>query len=666
MKSGFVCFLSLLSLSISAQEVSVKTLLPQMTDLSQLTQRPKPFYETAQSSSYDRKSIKPGNPDWFANGDNGRFVRQEKVGDRVEWVMADLKGPGSVVRLWSANPMSVVRFYFDGETTPRIEKKLVDLLGGKVAPFGDPFGYYAAHGYDLYFPFPYQKSLKITIDETEKVQWALYYHVGYRTYSPGTKVKTFTMGDAVAAKSQMAKQAKALMSGSPLRAMPTRRQARLQPGGTMKVGLNYAGGGQIARLQVKIPFPIVQTFREMDWTDPHQPHNVLENLLLSIKFDGEKTVSAPLGDFFGSVPGLVPYRTLPFHVDKDGTMTCDFPMPFKRTAEVSIENVGKVEVPVTVVASGAARDWTRNSYTFHAQWTGEHARTRPMRDMNFLTAKGEGIFVGDNMHISNPSTGWWGEGDEKIYVDGESFPSTFGTGSEDYYGYAWSSNEIFQRPYHAQPHSEKLGNLGHSEVMRYHIFDNMPFQKSFKFDMEMWHWADVVATYVHTAYWYAKPGTTLPARIDHRLLPIPYIPGPEPVKGAIEGEKMKVISRTGGKLEVQEGFADLSDGKQLWWQDVNLGDKLVVQFNVPAAGTYEVVGNFCHANDYGIHKMTLNGQAITPIDFYGNLGWKKSTLGTFRLPKGNVTLEVECVGKNPKANPAGMFGLDYLLLNKKG
>ena len=80
--------------------------------------------------------------------------------------MADLTGPGAVVRIWSANPSGTLRFYFDGEETPRFTAKTIELLGGKVQPFGFPFAYEAAKGWDFYYPLPYAKSLKVTVDDT--------------------------------------------------------------------------------------------------------------------------------------------------------------------------------------------------------------------------------------------------------------------------------------------------------------------------------------------------------------------------------------------------------------------------------------------------------------------------------------------------------------------
>lgn len=649
--------------------VSVRSLLPEMVDYDLAARRPSPYFVEAQASSYDRASKVPGGPNWFANGDNGQYIRTEQVGDHKEHVMAALKGPGAVVRIWSANPSGTFRFYFDGETEPRLKVRAADLLTGKYEPLTDPFAYTASQGTDLYFPFPYEKSLKITVDDSDNDAAShLYYHVGYRTYDPGTPVQTFTQDDLSSNGDVMRRVGQELTGGVPLPADASVDSARatLQPGRTFLRSVGAMGGGEVVDFQVRIPFPLVESVRALSWTDPHQPNNVLRNLLLSISFDGQRCVLCPLGDFFGSAPGLNVYRTFVESVSADGTLDCRLVMPFARKAEFRIVNTGAATVPVQMRISSIRKPFDENTYYLHAQWTGEHARTRPMRDMNFVTVQGEGVFVGDNLTVSNPVPGWWGEGDEKVYVDGESFPSTFGTGTEDYFGYAWSSNQPFMRPYHAQPRCDGPGNMGHSSVMRWQLFDRMPFRSSFRFDLEMWHWADVVATYVHTAYWYARPGTTPPAPIARDLLAPMLIEPPKPVAGAIEGESLKVLGSTGGKVQIQGGFGELSGEKQLWWTDPAVGSKLVLLVPVPKAGKYEVVGNFCHAHDYGIHRILVNGKSARTIDFYSaDLGWKKTSLGVFNLPRGAVKIEVDCLGSNRAAAPARMFGLDYLLLNRK-
>ena len=111
--------------------------------------------------------------------------------------------------------------------------------------------------------------------------------------------------------------------------------------------------------------------------------------------------------------------------------------------------------------------------------------------------------------MSSPGDYWWGEGDEKFFVDDEKMPSWFGTGSEDYFGYAWSDPRPFQHPYHNQTRADGPGNFGHASVNRFHVLDNIPFTKAFTFDMEFWHWTpNTQVPYAATSYWYARPGAT--------------------------------------------------------------------------------------------------------------------------------------------------------------
>ena len=656
----------------TAQEISVRTLLPEMTSFDHLLRRPDPYYTMAQASSYDRKSNPGPNSDPFANGDAGQFLREEKVGDRVEYVMADLKGPGAVVRVWSANPAGTIRFYFDGEKTPRIQEKMADLLKGKVRPFSDPLSYMASMGTNLYFPFPYAKSLKVTVDNTEENRGRyVYYHIGYRTYGSGTRVSTFEPKDLVDCTSEIIKTR--MLLDTPDRIVPSAVFAVAQgpesiaPGA--KTTATFSGGGVLRELSVKIPFDASQikpSSVTKPWGDPLGSQNVLRTLILTLTVDGKRTAEVPVGDFFSTAPGIQPRQTMPFEVRADGTMITRFPIPFRDKAEITLTNMGQRTVTATIAGKQDRKAPDRGFYTLHAYWAVDKGSTRPMRDMHFLNTTGEGYWVGSNLHIANSTPAWWGEGDEKVYVDGETFPSTFGTGTEDYYGYAWSSNQPFIKPYHSQPNSDRPGNFGHSDVNRWHIFDPISFRKSLKFDLEMWHWQECEAAFYHTAFWYAPPSDVPhePLKLDD-LLPMKVSP-PEPVKGALEGEAMPIVSKSGGVIEYQEGFWELSGGKQLWWRDVQPGEKLVVKFPVKEAGRYEVFGNFCHARDYGIHKLSINGKEIAPMDFYGTgVTWKRISLGTFNLPAGDAILEVTCVGNRTEALPARMFGLDYLMLEKR-
>ncbi|RYG25638.1 DUF2961 domain-containing protein [bacterium] len=653
--------ISTLALAIAAtlpapKSIAVDTILREMTDLRLLAQRPDPWYRYYQWTSYDRASDNWKDP--FANGDAGRFIRNENIEGRNERVMADVKGPGAMVRLWSANPEGTIRFYFDGETKPRLEANMADLLSGKHPLFPDPYAYVAARGWNLYFPMPYAKGLKVTWEGDPKV--AIYYAVGTREYVPGTRVTTFDPKRLSSYRSEQSQTAKAMV---PEDKPVTLTGGTLVPRGTMQMAVTAQNGSELRDFQIQLG---TKDDKEKPWEDPSRIHNLMRKLRLRMSFDGEQTVDVPLGDFFGSAMGVTPYESLPFSVKADGTMIARWSMPFRKEARIWIVNDNALPVELKMGARQDKRKFDAGTYLFHAGWNAQTRMTRPMYDFTFADIKGEGRMVGTSLAVSNPVSAWWGEGDEKVYVDGETFPSLFGTGTEDYFGYAWCDPTPFTRPYHCQPPTQNLGNLGQTQNSRYLIVDDITFKKGLKFDMEAWHWADVKATYATTAYWYALPGTTLPEAPAASELMIPDAPLPKPVEGAIEGEKL-TWSITGGAKENQGGFGELSGGQQFWWRDPAVGSVATTNFRVPAAGRYEVFANLGHARDYGRFRVTVGNNPPKEIDVYQpTLEWKRVSLGTFDLRQGDLPVKFEVLSANSASDPGkNMLGVDYFLLEKR-
>ena len=185
--------------------------------------------------------------------------------------------------------------------------------------------------------------------------------------------------------------------------------------------------------------------------------------------------------------------------------------------------------------------------------------------------------------------------------------------------------------------------------------------------MELWHWKKCQVNMAVTDYWYARPGgkdTFQPvAAGDLVLRPVPEIQIVK-VKGAIEGEQMQVLEKT-GVVEPQD-WEGTSGGRHMWWRSGQKPDgKLVLGFPVERAGKYKVTAQFLKAVDYGIAQPAINGvKAGEPLDFYndGVIVWGPVELGTFDLKAGQNTIAFTIVGANPKAVKAYMVGLDYLLL----
>ena len=181
-------------------------------------------------------------------------------------------------------------------------------------------------------------------------------------------------------------------------------------------------------------------------------------------------------------------------------------MPFAKIAAVELDNDDAVarKVEIELAMRRWAADFNGLGY-FHAKWhrdTFELPKDR-WPDWVMLRTQGRGRFCGTMLHVWNPRGGWWGEGDEKFFVDGEKFPSTFGTGSEDYFGYAWCCPALFQRPYHAQTMTEQ--NKGHQSVLRWQIADNVPFESAFEGCIEKYDHPGPSVKYANTVFWYLSP-----------------------------------------------------------------------------------------------------------------------------------------------------------------
>jgi hypothetical protein len=494
----------------------VLTLLHEMADLDHLTRLPQARFAAGQGASTDRRSKQPSDPNgWFANDDfvtdtEANLARIEAAPDGGKrYVLLDVAGPGAVVRIWSANPTGTLRIYIDGDARPALEAPMADLLSGQFPPFVAPFGQITARGYSLYFPLPYRTRCLVTVDSivspdpfTGRQTAKLYFQIGYRAYRPAAAgdLRPYTPAELSRAGGAIVRTAALLRDGLPAPSPRPGRRTIALPAATLDrqhpVSLTVAappGGGRLTELRLA--------------TSERAPEK-LRSTTLTLAFDEDETVSAPLVAFFGTGPDIVSYRSLPLIIEPDGTLICRFPMPFRKRAVVRIsrEGDGAAELHGSVTVDAAAFDAA--SMLFRATWRPRAViRTRPFQDWHIATLEGTGQQVGTLLDVENPpGTGWWGEGDEKLFVDGESFPSLFGTGTEDYFGYAWSNNETFAHAYHAQTRAPAGGFGGLFSMNRFLVLDPVPFERSLRFDLEIWHWTDTAIAADAILYWYARPG----------------------------------------------------------------------------------------------------------------------------------------------------------------
>ncbi|UCD73976.1 MAG: DUF2961 domain-containing protein [Phycisphaerales bacterium] len=643
----------------AGEEFSYVDLVNRMLDLEQLAVLPLDGERGAMQSSYDRASkydeATGKYVEWAANRDGGQYIRKE--GDN--FVFAEMEGPGCIWRIWSAlAKQGHVKIYLDGEQEPTIDMAFDHYFDGKHAPFDYPaLAYTAARGRNLYLPIPYQKSCKIVAEP----EWGAYFQFTYTEFPKGTKVPTFTRdlpADAIAALKRVDQFLGEKLGQDP---SPPRRGQK-----TIKDTLVIPAGSAVRVARLAGPRAITALKIKMGFADREDEMAALRKLVLRATWDGqdEPAVWCPLGDFFGTAPGVNYYRSLPVGMTDDGFYSYWF-MPFGSDAQIELvnEDVTERTVELELAHAPLSRPFDEYGY-FHCKW---HRDLQPVSedrwpDWEILRTTGRGRFVGVMLHVWNPRGGWWGEGDEKFFVDGEKFPSTFGTGSEDYFGYAWCTPALFHRPYHNQTMTEN--NAGHQSVNRWQIIDNVPFHKSFDAYIEKYYPTNKPTLYACTAYWYLSPDG-----VDH-LGPVPvnerhgYYVRPPIVAGGYQ-----VIGKPRGTVRTQDmryyGEGKWRNNDQLWWTDAKPADTLDLILPVQKEGRYRVRAALTRANDYGIVQLYLDDAEIGgPIDLYNPdvVPTGPLPLGVAELTAGDHKLTIKILGANDNAVKSYMFGLDRIIL----
>ena len=680
--------LSMISISEGAEPITTESLLREMSDRTTLARFPSPAYRSLQTSSYDRASKKPGTKDWSANRDYSQFLRTEVIAGRTEHVMMHAESPGAIVRIWltwAGRPRipfsdGTIRVYLDRASQPVVAAKASEFIDGgpdgDASPFGrDPFAYGVAsempherRGHNLFVPIPFAESCKVTYETDQeiapdgRINESFYYHIGYRVYEPGTVVETFAL-DRWRSLVRERQAAAELLHG-------TLADAELAGPAKETAG----SGGEVLERQWQLPEGS-HAIRRIRIDASALPPQTLRSTLIVMSFDGQETVRVPLEGFFTCGYQPRPFQTWMHSCSEEDMLECRFVMPYAESAFVKLIDAGgqPIEIPPLEIYT-TPWDWDDRSLYFHADWRTDRglptgiAKTQDRRegvvDLDFLDAKGRGVMVGDSVTLFSGAARWWGEGDEKIYVDGESFPSHFGTGTEDYYGYAWCRPELFTKPFHAQPvgHGALLGGLVVNTRIR--SLDAIPFNSSIDFDMELWHWSATRVNYARTVFWYGDAEATSTGQTselakepvalrDTDITPAVKLPN------AVEGESAKVIEVTGGEVVTDRyTLFGWSDGAQLLWKDAKPGDRLVLEFERLPAHKSNLI--YTIGPDYGQAEITIGGAAY-PIDgrFMGIL----SVLENRVLPvetgeEGPVTVMVTMRGdgEHPRR-----FGIDAIV-----
>lgn len=432
----------------------------------------------------------------------------------------------------------------------------------------------------------------------------------------------------------------------------------IAPGETLRL-MDHQGAGIVRRWWITIA--------------PRNNVEIHRTLIIRCYWDGEASpsVEVPVADFFGMGFGeWKDYISLPLNMTSGG-YNCYWPMPFRESARIEVVNTGTVPIESFYynIDIRTYEQLSEDALYFHAQF--RKTRTRRGTPVTILETTGRGHYVGTLLSMQ-PERGkhlGYLEGDEMIYIDGEEKPSIVGTGTEDYFSSGWYYiTGEYSAPYHGISIMDE--EQGRVNTYRWHIEDPIPFTKSFNFVIEHGGTNDMPnVEYASVAFWYqTHPHPPFPP-LPEKLIPLSTVSKP-----TIEAEALlKQAKVTGGRLEVQtmEAFkGSWSNNAQLWWIDGRPGEQLSLPLEVDEAGEYELVGFLTRAQDYGIIRVSVNGQQVGHLfdGFHGSVEPSGAiSFGIAKLQKGSNNLLITIVGKDVRSTGFGdgfLVGIDGFLLYK--
>jgi hypothetical protein len=330
-----------------------------------------------------------------------------------------------------------------------------------------------------------------------------------------------------------------------LRNYKTRRSSSWDRTGGNGDAVPVEGGQTATLLDVSGAGVVTHIWFTISSDDRHH----LKNLVLRAWWDGESTpsVEVPIGDFFGLGLGeYFTYQSALLAVAPMKALNAYFDMPFSSAAKMTLTNEGKVRtdslyfaidyVTLPALPAGLGRfhaqyrqaapckGWSDNWTSNGSPGIDDRKNLSGADNYVFLEATGKGHFVGVTHAVEQNQDGWFGEGDDMIFIDGDTMPTINGTGTEDYYNGAWDfGGEAFANMHQGAPYigdPERIG--GRYCLYRWHTESPITFEKSIKVTIEHGHANHRSDNFYSTAYWYqTEPHAAFPA------LPAPEVRVPK-------------------------------------------------------------------------------------------------------------------------------------------
>lgn len=310
-----------------------------------------------------------------------------------------------------------------------------------------------------------------------------------------------------------------------LRNYKTRRSSSWDRTGGNGDSVPVMPGKTVTLLDEKGAGVITHIWFTINSEDPHH----LKNLVLRMWWDGESSpsVEVPIGDFYGLTLGeYFTYQSALTTVAPVKALNCYFEMPFSSGAKITVTNEGKAPTRnlyyaadyVTLASlpgdvgrfhaqyrqAAPAKGWTNDWKNNWDKGAGDKPNLKGEANYVFMEATGRGHFVGVTHGVLQNQEQWFGEGDDMIFIDGDTMPTINGTGTEDYYNGAWDFGlQAFAYPHNGAPYMvdpERIG--GRYCLYRWHIESPITFEKSIRVTMEHGHANCRSDDFYTVAYWY--------------------------------------------------------------------------------------------------------------------------------------------------------------------
>ncbi|MBQ8586781.1 MAG: DUF2961 domain-containing protein, partial [Oscillospiraceae bacterium] len=612
---------------------------------------------------------------WDGNADNTGYVRINP--DNGYRVLADLKGPGYLTHIMTGVDWTgTLNIYIDGELV--ISDSFLDVVAGSyfsqydelsfktnlVYSQGRPDGYMGM--INLFVPIAYNESCMVEINCNQKDNF--YYTIGYYDLEPGATVDSFTWPMSEVDHAAL-KAANDILSDETVPYGDTVTEQTVNAGQTVTL-FESATPGAITATTLKLEIP------EADF----DPQTSLTQWVLEMYWDNsaDPAVSMTVADFYGNVYGYgEKFDGAAFGTTAQQEMYSQWYMPFN-AAKVTLTNNSDAarSVKATVASESLTEEEANGLTRFHANWQRAYQRHDDrFPDAELLNISGEGRFVGTTLHVYQVVDGiWWGEGDEKFYIDGEKYPTWFGTGSEDYFCYAWCASTIFEKAYCGQPINDDETWSGdnqtqtHGDKMNYrlHILEPVSFHESFEGCIDKYY-DEESAKYGASTFFYLTKETSgnhkpQAPTAEERIFNIDMLSGATTFYPGAYLSSRQIGTNTATRAHLQNVLP--TDGKE-WYGDVHWfwpvtakGKEVEFLLDIPESGLYKFNGSFTTAFDYGMCEVSLDGQIIDTVNLASNpYNQLNKTLDILYLNKGAHILKLRSAGSHGSAGHC--IGVNY-------